>query len=103
MATTETKKCHKVNKVLVDSHVEAYMPYQECQGGTQEQKAKYLVEAVKEFDTFLRDHRSQDMIKLNVKCDYKDQCSACGNRWDIFKDDDEKWKCGNCGIIVEDE
>ncbi len=103
METTETKKCHKVNKVLADSHVEAYMPYQDCQSGTQEQKAKFLVEAVKEFYTFLRDHRSQDMIKLNVQCDYENQCSVCGHEWDTLLEDDGKIKCGWCGAIVEDE
>lgn len=41
---------------------------------------------VRDFQYFIRDHRSQDPVSLTVIRDYKDVCSYCNNEWET--DDD---------------
>ncbi len=67
-----------------------------------EKEAKDLERAVKDFHDFLRDHRSQDMISLDVTRIYEDQCSHCREIWeqDMF---DGKPGCASCGALLEEE
>lgn len=51
-------------------------------GEAQEKYAQYCEQWVKEFHSFIRDHRSQDPINLNVERHYGDQCSFCGRVWE---------------------
>ena len=51
-----------------------------------EQYAKYCEEWVKDFHDFIRDHRSQDPVGLNVDRHYKDICEFCEYEWDWDED-----------------
>ena len=53
---------------------------------TMEQKAKALESWCREFEEFIRDHRSQDPIDLHVEREYQEQCSHCGREWEEDKD-----------------
>lgn len=105
MNDTETEKAFKRKNVLVDVVVKADLSGMTFtrRGDTEEAKAKDLERAVKEFHDFLCDHRSQDMVSLNVERKYKDICSACGS--DEFEYDTTKAiteeLCAWCGAIIE--
>lgn len=47
-----------------------------------ERTARYYERWVKEFHDFIRDHRSQDPVNLNVERIFKDVCSFCGSEWE---------------------
>lgn len=47
-----------------------------------EKIAKYYESWVKDFEDFMRDHRSQDPVSLEVNYEYKDVCSHCGYDWE---------------------
>ena len=49
---------------------------------TLEDKARRLEEWCREFEEFVRDHRSQDAVGLTVEREYQDQCSFCGREWE---------------------
>jgi hypothetical protein len=48
---------------------------------TEEERAKRYEEWVKEFHDFIRDHRSQDPVYLNVEREYQERCEFCGELW----------------------
>jgi hypothetical protein len=48
-----------------------------------EDYAKQAESLVKEFDDFVRDHRSMDWVDLRVVREYEEQCSHCGNLWEV--------------------
>lgn len=99
---TETKMTI-LKDVLVDVRVEAdlsgmlWCRYRD----DPEQHAKDLERAVKDFHDFLRDHRSQDMITLDVVRITQNLCAACGQTWerDMF---DGKPGCDSCGALLEE-
>ncbi len=68
---------------------------------SEEARARGLEHAAEKFHDFLRDHRSQDMVALNIVRDFQDVCSACGDRWDTT-DIDGVCCCGNCGAEVKE-
>lgn len=49
---------------------------------TQKDRERALNEWAREFEAFVRDHRSQDPISLNVIREEQDQCSYCGYEWE---------------------
>ena len=74
-------------KVLVNVSVSCEPPYtvgRWCR--TMEDKAKQLEAWCREFEEFIRDHRSQDPIGLSVEREYQEQCSHCGSEWEEDKD-----------------
>lgn len=71
-------------KVLTDVRVEVDPPsFYRWRGNPREQNAKELEGWAREFESFVRDHRSQDPISLNIVRDYEDQCSHCGYGWEV--------------------
>lgn len=93
--------------VICDVKVEADLSGMLCHGNYHyrnepEKYAKDLEKACKDFQDFLRDHRSQDMVTLTVNREYQDICFACGCEWESDYDN-EKHVCANCGREVEDE
>ncbi len=74
-------------KVLVDVKISCDPPrYVGTYCNTQEDYAKELESWVKEFHAFIRDHRSQDPVYLNVEREYQDQCSFCNREWETEED-----------------
>ena len=53
----------------------------------EKQYAADLKSAVSEFHDFLRDHRSQDLVSLDVDEKYQDVCSFCGAEWETSLDE----------------
>lgn len=97
----ETKKATRLQNVLVDAHLEAEAPHGTTyHWQTPKQKSDALRSWVKEFEDFIRDHRSQDAVQLSVVEDRKDLCSACGNEWETDSDEGRVC-CAYCGAEVE--
>ena len=59
-----------------------------------EHRAKRLEEWCSEFEDFVRDHRSQDPIRLTVERVYEMQCSHCHNEWEEDTETGEPLCCG---------
>lgn len=97
MAETCQKK-----RVLIDVRVIAEFPHatRYLWDRTEEGRAKALEGAVREFEEFLRDHRSQDVVNLDIDRVYQDQCSACGKEWEPYTEDGIT-SCVSCGATVE--
>jgi len=75
MKYTKPKEKAKKLHILTDVKVEAdlsNMLWRRNYYGKEEEKAKDLERAVKDFEDFLRDHRSQDMISLSVERVFED-------------------------------
>lgn len=98
----ETKTATKIN-ILYDVRVEADLSgmISRWRNESNEEIAKDLDEAVKEFERFLRDHRSQDMVKLTVNRIYKDICSACKGQWETDSNEMGLF-CANCGARISE-
>lgn len=69
-------------QVLINVKIECDPPHHWRGFRTQEEVAQYYEGWVKEFHDFIRDHRSQDPVCLNVIREHEDQCSFCGYTWD---------------------
>lgn len=59
--------------------------------------AEFCESWVFEFDKFMRDHRSQDLINLSVERVYNDLCSFCGN---VYEEDEDGPLC--CSQAVDE-
>lgn len=95
--TVAVPVCYTRRAVLVDSRVIATFPY--VSWNSQKQYADALRRECRDFEAFLRDHRSQDLVTLHVEAITEDQCSACGCEWESYTDDEGVW-CANCGARV---
>lgn len=62
-----------------------------------EQQAKALDSWARELQDFLRDHRSQDPVQINVDREYTDSCSRCKRPWETYKEEGTTY-CANCGV-----
>ena len=51
----------------------------------------------RDFQNFLRDHRSQDAILLDIEREIKEVCSACGEEWEGADTDEIGEYCIICG------
>lgn len=71
------------HKVLVNLSVTCDPPYSVGRWSrTLEDKASRLEEWCRDFEAFLRDHRSQDPVSLTVEREYQEQCSFCRGKWE---------------------
>lgn len=50
---------------------------------TPEEQAKELEQTAREFEAFVRDHRSQDPVFIEIIREFEDQCSHCGYEWSV--------------------
>jgi hypothetical protein len=106
MSETKVKTC-KVVRRLVDVRITCDKPFgvgiyaqRVCD---MEGYAKALEVWVKEFDAFIRDHRSQDPVTLTVEREFKDVCSECGEEYEEETGDETgKPYCAYCGAWRED-
>lgn len=64
-----------------------------------ERQAVLAERAAKEFNEFLRDHRSQDANRLDVRRVTEDRCSACHEKWETYEDGGDEF-CAHCGAKV---
>jgi len=93
-AQREPAKIAKPVEVLADSFVRADPVV--WMAPTPATRVKALDDWVKEFDKFLRDHRSQDLVRLSVQRIYKTICSVCNGTWE-----EDEGTCANCGAPTE--
>lgn len=101
----EKKVCRKVNRIVdvkvvcePPNYIARYAGFGRSYGSP-EYWVKYesdLKAWIREFQEFIRDHRSQDPVSLDVEIQRQDQCSACGREWEP----DENC-CAGCGAEIE--
>lgn len=71
-------------KVLVNLKIECELPHIPFwESKTLESRAKYLDEWARDFNDFIRDHRSQDRVDLSVERVFEDQCEFCNYEWEV--------------------
>jgi hypothetical protein len=101
-ATTMPPKVAKRVKRLVDVRVECEIPsYIMRRARTMEEKERQLDQWAREFADFIRDHRSQDPVRMMVVRDERNVCSCCGCDWETMLDDDTHENiCASCGVKV---
>lgn len=105
-----TEPAKKV-RTLVDAyavatfHVNSY--------GSIESQARQMERRCQEFNEFIRDHRSQDDVRLEVRREYQSVCSVCGEEWEPYTIEPDnlgpdeprslvgKQACIGCGAVVE--
>lgn len=105
----EKVKCVINKDVLVDATVEASFDHTyevgyayRCHPNEPEELVKALEKVIAEFEDFLRDHRSQDMICLSVNRITKDLCSECNEEWES-DDYDGETHCAYCGAVLTND
>ena len=99
--TTPLTTAHRVKGVLVDVRVTADLDAVTRWCQTPEARARELADAARSFNEFIRDHRSQDFIRLHVEEVRQDQCSACHRELEVDRDGEPM--CANCGAVLEGE
>ena len=107
MAETDNAKlCHKINRISdvrivcePTSHVFRLTSWETPYGSDEYYKRleRGYREWIKEFHDFIRDHRSQDPVSLDVEIDREDICSRCFSSWEP----DEDGTCAHCGGKIE--
>lgn len=106
MSETKIKTATILKRVLVDVRLEATPPnHTIAYWMTPQQKANALREWVRDFEDFIRDHRSQSQgaVILDVVEEHKDLCSACKHEWDPDSYEDGTIHCGWCGAALVPE
>lgn len=107
--TTELKTCKPV-KVMTDCFVviePAGLHFWRTNGETHEQtRERVMKEWAKEFEAFVRDHRSQDVNCVEVRTTHEVQCSVCCREFEEVEFDAEDGTpaykgCAYCGAKVE--
>ena len=74
------------NKVLVDAVVEIDMRVDKWHREAVDNYAKRLEREAKDFEEFLRDHRSRDVYSFTVVRKYEEICSFCKRGWEELDD-----------------
>ena len=105
---TVTSKATRVSAIVaytIGIDLGVYRCYPFClarhgERGRPECEAERAEEAVREFMSFLKDHRSQSGVSVYLERERGDTCSACGLLWDTVEDDG-KTLCGNCGVEAQ--
>jgi hypothetical protein len=98
---TETKKARKLKHVLTEVHAEiTFNDWEVRHARNTEEECKSLESAIKNFEEFLRDHRSQDVNGIYVIRTFQDQCSACHMEWEDPYEEDSNLFCPGCGAQI---
>jgi hypothetical protein len=71
-------KKYIVHNVRVECNPPGYITWAQTLSG----RTKQLEEWVKEFNQFIRDHRSQDEVRLKVVTDRMEVCEYCEMEWE---------------------
>lgn len=104
--TVEIKTCEPIT-IVTDVRVVAEFPYitkwWNTPGGLPEVMKRYAKELqgeVSDFEDFIKDHRSQDGLRLSVENVTQLSCSACFEEWEEDEDGDGRF-CASCGVRVQ--
>ncbi len=104
----EKATCHAVKEFVgVRVEVEPSVPWHIARAEPERQE-KWYRQWAKEFQEFLRDHRSQDVNGISVVVDSCKVCSACGHDWERYQyeateSEAEYHGCSYCGVPVQEE
>lgn len=82
-------------------YVTQYNRYQHGTNEYWEYFKKQVNDWAKEFNDFIRDHRSQDSVNIFPELIHELQCSNCFSRWETFHEEGQEY-CASCGVIVND-
>lgn len=83
-------------KQLVDVKIECDPPSHAWgYGRNHAQQAEAAEKWCREFEDFVRDHRSQDAITLTVRRRFEDVCSHCGQ---VYEEDEDGPLCCNKAV-----
>lgn len=96
-ATEAVSKVVRVVDVQVIADLSAVTQY--IRQDDYDRRARALEDAVKEFNEFIRDHRSQDYVRLEVQRVTEEQCSGCKSAWETMTEDGMVC-CSSCGEVV---
>jgi hypothetical protein len=105
---TEAGTCYAVKKFMgARVEVEPSVPSDVARSKPERQE-KWYRQWAKEFQEFLRDHRSQDVNGISVVVDSRKVCSACGHDWERYQyeapDGEALYHgCSYCGLPVQEE
>lgn len=81
-------------KVLIGVKVECDPPHSvTCYCRTVEEQAQNLEWWAREFNAFVRDHRSQDPVDISIVRQFEDQCEHCNLVWDTDIDTGQPLCC----------
>ncbi len=69
--------------ILNDVKITCDNPVRHYYFQSMEQYAKSIESWVNDFHDFIRDHRSQDPVSLNVEREYLDVCEFCESTWEV--------------------
>ena len=95
-------RAKKLKQVLVDVNLVAEAPRHLLRWvENKEVEAKLLENWVQEFQDFLRDHRSQDLVTLTVERVKKDLCSECESEWETYEESGKRF-CASCGVECDE-
>lgn len=110
MSEREETKTELIKKVMTDVRVEAHFDMKYWGWGretTLEELRQELQDRAKEFHEFIRDHRSQDPVKLDVIPEIEYQCPFCksflGNTLEEAQREIETFKNGKEGLCCCNE
>ncbi len=102
MTCRPIKRTTSVRIVCEPRGLFSYSPYQ---WGSKEYWAwaeRVAAEWCSEFHDFMRDHRSRDVVSMDVVRDTEEVCSECGHEWEVYRDDGPPI-CAYCGVEVATE
>lgn len=101
-AVTQSETVTKVRR-LIDVEIVIDPPSHLSWGnGDLNELARSYERWAKEFEAFVRDHRSQDPVSISIERRYQQQCSRCGAEWEEeFYEEDGLYHCANCGRPME--
>ena len=100
----QTQELAKPEKRLMEVHVVVNPPsYAYGWGRDPEKIARSLEQWARDLNDFIRDHRSQDSLDLEVVRNIQEVCSLCGRPWEIMLPDDDcpQTTCAWCGEQVD--
>ena len=104
--TTETDQARVTDTVepvvrLSEIRVVAEPPDYVTRGCRNLEQAAATLEAwARELQEFVRDHRSQDPVRVYVERETMKVCSHCRHEWETY-DEDGKTLCAGCGREVK--
>jgi hypothetical protein len=97
----EVRECEPVEEI-VEVRIVASFPWvrEQWQIADRQKRLEQLAgeyqREVKAFFDFLRDHRSQDAIDLEVDRQRATVCSLCKEPWEVYEEDGVR-TCASCG------
>jgi hypothetical protein len=102
----DNSKCHVLKNVVCNVKVGCSVPYITFPTDSNkfserlEEYKERIEKWVRDFNDFLRDHRSQDSVYLTVIREMEDICSHCGKKWEVAEDHGVMF-CAHCGTDIE--